>query len=61
MPELLKMKEDHSAFKRRVKKALYVNHQEHVQVCFSIHVYANACDRKRERGRKGVGEEDERV
>lgn len=29
--------------------------QEHVQVCFSIHVYANACDRKREGAEKEKG------
>lgn len=58
MPGLLKMKGDSSAFKRSIKKILYVNHQEHVQVCFSIHVYADACDRKREETEKEE-EEDE--
>lgn len=42
------MKGDSSAFKRSVKKVLYVNYQEYLQVCFSIHVYADARDRKRE-------------
>lgn len=49
------MKGDSSAFKKSIKKVLYVNHQEHVQVSFSIHVYADACDRKREGTEKEKG------